>query len=98
MTLGTKGDPWQLTTPPGNSAVEMYREPDPDQPACRVGSNKLTYLWRAVEDLHAWSEEQVDGAPQGASDEKEEPAAGTVEAWGRSSDNPVGGWFGLSTG
>jgi hypothetical protein len=25
-------------------------------------------------------------------------AAGTVEAWGRSPDNPVGGWYGLRSG
>ena len=33
-----------------------------------------------------------------AADEKKEPAAGTVEAWGRSADNSVGGWYGLRKG
>jgi hypothetical protein len=36
--------------------------------------------------------------PLGASDEQKDPAAGTIEAWGRSSDNPVGGWYGLRKG
>ena len=34
----------------------------------------------------------------GAADEKKEASAGTVEAWGRAADNPVGGWYGLRKG
>jgi hypothetical protein len=34
----------------------------------------------------------------GAADEKKPAADGTVEAWGRSADNPVGGWYGLRNG
>ena len=26
------------------------------------------------------------------------PKEGTVEAWGRSPDNPIGGWYGLKKG
>ena len=83
MTTGTKDDPWRLTTPPGSSAYEMYRdtEADPEQLVCQVGSTRLTYLWRAVDDLHAWLVDQGDWVPLGAADEKKEPAAGTVEAW-----------------
>ena len=100
MTAGTKDQPWQLHTPPGSSAYEMYRDTaaDPEQLVCQVGSTKLTYLWRAVDDLHAWLVEQGDWVPLGASDEKKDPAPGTVEAWGRSSGNPVGGWYGLRKG
>ena len=36
--------------------------------------------------------------PLGAADEKKAAAPGTVEAWGRSPDNPVGGWYGLRKG
>ena len=39
-----------------------------------------------------------DWLPLGASDEKKEPAPDTIEAWGRSADNPVGGWYGLRKG
>jgi len=41
---------------------------------------------------------QGDWVPLGAADEKKPAAAGTVEAWGRSEDNPVGGWYGLRNG
>jgi hypothetical protein len=36
---------------------------------------------------------------QGQSLAVEDPAKeGTVEAWGRSPDNPIGGWYGLKKG
>ena len=31
-------------------------------------------------------------------DEQKPAKAGTVEAWGRSPDNPIGGWYGLKKG
>jgi hypothetical protein len=78
----------------------MYRDEGADPPAlvCQVGTTRLTYRLRAVEDLHAWLLEQADWVALGATDEKKEPAEGTVEAWGRSPDNPVGGWYGLRKG
>ena len=100
MTIGTKDQPWLLHTPPGSSAYEVYRDSDsdPEQLVCQVGTTKLTYLWRAVDDLHTWLVAQGDWVALGASDEKKDPAPDTVEAWGRSSDNPVGGWYGLRKG
>jgi hypothetical protein len=100
MPAGTKEDPWELTTPPGSSAYTMYRDDDADPPAliCQVGSTTLKYQARAVEDLHAWLTEQGDWVPLGAADEKKAAAVGTVEAWGRAADNPVGGWYGLRNG
>jgi hypothetical protein len=97
---GSKEDPWVLTTPPGSSSYSMYRDEAADPPTlvCRVGSTTLTYHLRAVDDLHAWLVEQGDWVPLGASDEKKAAAEGTVEAWGRSPDNPVGGWYGLRNG
>ena len=65
---------------------------------CQVGTTKLTYLASAVDDLHAMLREHGDWMPLGAADEKKEPAAGTVEAWGRSPDNPAGGWYGQRKG
>ena len=41
---------------------------------------------------------RATGCSLGAADEKKPAAAGTVEAWGRSADNPVGGWYGLRNG
>ncbi len=100
MSAGTKEDPWELTTPPGSSAYTMYRDDAADPPAliCQVGSTTLRYDARAIEDLHAWLTAQGDWVPLGATDEKKPAAAGTVEAWGRSADNPVGGWYGLRNG
>ena len=34
----------------------------------------------------------------GSADEQKPAKEGTVEAWGRSADNPVGGWYGLKKG
>jgi hypothetical protein len=100
MAAGTKDDPWVLTTPPGSSGYTMYRDEGADPPAlvCQVGSTTLRYHLSAVEDLHAWLLTQTDWVPLGAADEKKSAAEGTVEAWGRSSDNPVGGWYGLRSG
>ena len=100
MSQGTKDDPWELTTPPGTSTYQMYRDSavDPQQLVCQVGSTKLVYLWRAVEDLHAWLASTEEWVALGAADEQKDPAPGTVEAFGRATDNPVGGWYGLRKG
>jgi hypothetical protein len=97
---GTKAHPWQLTTAPGSSAYAMYRDEDADPPAlvCVVGSTTLKYHLRAIEDLHAWLRKAADWVPLGAADENKPAAEGTVEAWGRSEANPVGGWYGLRKG
>jgi hypothetical protein len=97
---GTKDDPWQLTTPPGTSEYTMHRDEDADPPAlvCQVGSTTLKYQLRAIDDLRAWLVEQDDWVQLGAADEQKPAADGTVEAWGRSTDNPVGGWYGLRKG
>jgi len=97
---GTQDDPWELKTPPGSSGYTMHRDESVDPPllVCQVGSTKLTYRLDAIEDLHAWLLEQGDWVPLGAADEKKDPAPGTVEAWGRAADNPVGGWYGMRKG
>jgi hypothetical protein len=96
MTDGTRENPWQLTTPPGSSTYEMYI--DGDELVCQVGSTQLKYQARAIDDLHTWLLEQGDWVPLGAADESKPAADGTVEAWGRSEFNPVGGWYGLRKG
>jgi hypothetical protein len=97
---GTKEDPWQLKTAPGSSEYTMYRDEAGDPPAlvCQVGTTTLKYHLRAIDDLHAWLREQGDWVPLGAADEQKDAAPGTVEAWGRSDANPVGGWYGLRKG
>ena len=39
-----------------------------------------------------------DWMPLGNADEQKPAKDGTVEAWARSDDNPVGGWYGLRKG
>ena len=97
---GTKADPWKLQTPTGTSAYEMYRDETLDPPAivCQVGTTQLRYDIRAIEDLHAMLKAHGDWMPLGSADEQREAAVGTVEAWGRSPTNPIGGWYGLKKG
>ncbi|MBV8529116.1 MAG: hypothetical protein JOZ75_12440 [Candidatus Dormibacteraeota bacterium] len=97
---GTKDSPWELTTPPGTSAYQMYRDQSADPPAlvCQVGSTKLTYHLRCIDDLHAMLTERGDWIPLGGADEQKPAAEGTVEAWARDPSNPVGGWYGLKKG
>jgi len=96
LTDGTKGSPWQLSTASGTSHYTMYV--DGDELVCQVGSTTLKYHARAIDDLRAWLAEQGDWVPLGAADEKKPVTEGTVEAWGRSASNPVGGWYGLRNG
>ncbi|MEE8600041.1 DUF6855 family protein [Euzebya tangerina] len=98
--IGTVDDPWQLTTPPGRSGFEAWREPEGDPAALvvQVGKTQLRYHLSCIEDLHAMLVEDGDWVPLGNADEQKTAAEGTVEAWGRSSDNPVGGWYGLKKG
>ena len=97
---GTAADPWILSTPPGKSDFEAWRDPDGDPAALvvQVGTTQLRYQLRCIEDLHAMLKEQGDWIPLGNADEQKPAAGGTVEAWGRSPDNPVGGWYGLKKG
>jgi hypothetical protein len=97
---GTKEDPWLLTTPPGKSEFEAYRDEDADPPVLvvQVGSTVLHYHLRCIDDLHAMLTEHGDWMPLGNADEQKEAKPDTVEAWGRSPDNPVAGWYGLKKG
>ncbi len=77
----------------------MYVDPTDDEVlVCQVGSTKLTYRRRAIDDLSAWLVAQGDWVDLGAADEKKPAKDATVEAFGRSPDNPVGGWYGLRNG
>ena len=97
---GTREDPWVLKTPPGKSEFTMHHEPDTNPPVliCKVGSTVLSYQLRCIEDLHAMLKAHGDWMALGSADENKPAAEATVEAWGRSPDNPVGGWYGLKKG
>ncbi len=94
---GTKENPWKLKTPPGTSEFEAYRDETLSPPALvvQVGSTQLRYAVRCIEDLHSMLNAHGDWMLLGSADEQKPAAAGTVEAWGRTEDNPVGGWYGL---
>ncbi len=86
---GTKQSPWQL-----------YKDDSASPPAlvCIVGKTELRYQARAIEDLHKMLKANGGWVPHGSADEQKPAAEGTVEAWGRSAKNPVGGWYGLRKG
>jgi hypothetical protein len=97
---GTADDPWVLLTPPGKSEFEAYRAPEADPPALvvQVGATELRYHLRCIDDLHAMLLERGDWMLLGNADEQKDAKPDTVEAWGRSPDNPQGGWYGFKKG
>lgn len=97
---GTREDPWILRTPAGTSEYRMWRDEEADPPTlvCQVGSTTLGYQLRCIDDLHAMLAEHGDWMPLGGTDEQKPAPEGTVEAWARSADNPVGGWYGTRKG
>ena len=97
---GTQERPWQLKTPSGSSEYTMYRDETSSPPTlvCTVGKTELRYDLRALDDLHAMLKAHGDWMPLGSADEQKPAAEGTVEAWGRSPENPVRGWYGLKKG
>ncbi|NOU75039.1 hypothetical protein GC098_27250 [Paenibacillus sp. LMG 31458] len=98
--MGTKENPWKLKTPPQTSEYEMYKD-EKDGKAiivCTVGKTVLHYDYRCVDDLYAMLKQHGDWMELGSADEQKPAKEGTVEAWGRSPENPVGGWYGLKKG
>ena len=97
---GTQQQPWILSTPSGQSQFEAYRDESSDPPALvvQVGKTQLRYYLRGLEDLRGMLKAHGDWMPLGSADEQKDAAEGTVEAWGRSPKNPVGGWYGLKKG
>jgi hypothetical protein len=93
---GTPESPWQLKTPPGSSEYTAHR--DGEELVVQVGKTQLRYHARAIDDLQAMLSAHRDWMPLGSADEGKPAAEGTVEAWARSTGNPVGGWYGLKKG
>ncbi len=97
---GTKENAWQLKTPPGTSDYAIYKDQKEGKEilVCTVGKTILQYDARCLDDLHAMLKKHGDWMELGSADEQKPAKDGTVEAWGRSSKNPVGGWYGLKKG
>ena len=95
-----KDRPWQLKTPPGTSEYTLHVEEINGLRVlvCTVGKTVLHYDARCVADLHAMLKATGEWTELGGADEQKPARDGTVEAWGRSTGNPVGGWYGLKKG
>ena len=64
----------------------------------QVGKTLLRYHLRCIDDLAAALKKHGDWMALGSADEQKPAKDGTVEAWGRSSADPVKGWYGLKKG
>lgn len=97
---GTAADPWQLQTPPLTSNYTMHRDvrEGVDVIVCTVGKTVLLYDARCLDELRTMLVAHGDWMEMGSADEQKPAKEGTVEAWGRSADNPRGGWYGLKKG
>lgn len=96
----TKENPWKLKTPPGTSEYTMHVEEKDGKSVliCTVGKTILFYDARCVDDLHAMLQASGEWVELGGADERKPAKEGTIEAWGRSANNPLGGWYGLKKG
>jgi hypothetical protein len=102
VTFGTgaKDDPWLLKTPSLTSDYSAWRDESLDPPALvvQVGTTVLSYRLQCIADLHAMLKARGDWVALGNADEGKPVQEGSVEAWARDSDNPVGGYYGLRKG
>ncbi len=80
--------------------VRDYKDEAASPPAlvCVVRKTELRYQLRAIDDLNKMLKANGGWMSLGSADEQKPAAEGTVEAWGRSPKNPVGGWYGLRKG
>jgi hypothetical protein len=97
---GTKEKPMKLKTPPLSSDYTMHADEKDGKEilVCTVGKTILQYDARCLDDLHAMLKKHGDWMELGSADEQKPAKEGTVEAWGRSTKNPSGGWYGLKKG
>ncbi|MEP6619708.1 MAG: DUF6855 family protein [bacterium] len=96
----TKDNPWTLKTPPGTSEYTMHTDEKNGAKVivCTVGKTVLLYDARCIDDLHAMLAARGDWMDLGGADEQKPAKDDTVEGWGRSPGNPIGGWYGLKKG
>lgn len=98
--IGNKEKPMALKTPPLSSEYTMHVDvkDGKDILVCTVGKTVLHYNMDCLKDLHDMLKKHGDWMDHGSADEQKPAKDGTVEAWGRSENNPVGGWYGLKKG
>jgi hypothetical protein len=97
---GTPNDPWLLKTPSLTSDYQAWRDETLTPPALvvQVGSTRLSYQLRCIEDCHAMLKARGDWIALGNADEGKTVQTDTLEAWARDDANPVGGYYGLRKG
>ena len=100
MEKRSKDNPWKLKTASGTSDYSMHVDEKDGKEVlvCTVGKTVLLYDIRCINDLHAMLKKHGDWMDLGGADEQKPAKEGTVEAWGRSEENPVKGWYGLKKG
>lgn len=98
--IGTREHPMVLKTPPLSSEYTMHVDEKDGKEilVCTVGKTILHYDLRIINDLQAMLKKHGDWMELASADEQKPAKEGTVEAWGRSESNPVGGWYGLKKG
>lgn len=98
--IGSKETPMVLKTPPLTSEFTMHVDQKDGQDilVCTVGKTILHYQYRIIDDLYKMLKERGDWIELGSADEQKPAKEGTLEYWGRSEQNPVGGWYGLKKG
>lgn len=97
---GTKQSPWTLKTPSGQSEFQAYKDEGSAPPSLVVivGKTELRYQLRCLDDLQKMLKARGDWMELGSADEQKPAKEDTVEAWARSADNPVKGWYGIKMG
>lgn len=97
---GAADDPWILKTPSLGSDYQAWRDAAATPPALvvQVGSTRLSYHLRCIEDLVAMLKQRGDWLLLGNADEGKPAPDGSVEAWARDAKNPLGGYYGLRKG
>lgn len=98
--IGNKEHPMVLKTPPLSSEYTMHVDEKEGKEilVCTVGKTVLHYDLRILDDLHAMLKKHGDWMELASADEQKPAKENTVEAWGRSESNPIGGWYGLKKG
>jgi hypothetical protein len=98
--IGSKEKPTKLRTPPLSSEFTMHYDVKDGREilVCTVGKTVLYYDYRCLNDLYLMLKASGEWMDLGSADEQKPAKEGTVEAWGRSEHNPIGGWYGLKKG
>jgi hypothetical protein len=97
---GMRRNPWKLKAPGGEIEFTAFRDIALRPPSLVVGDGEkeLRYHLRCLDDLYEMLKERGGWVALGSVGEDEKPAPNTVEAWARSAENPIGGWYGLKKG